>query len=235
MPRGLGAEGLWANGLTEAVNDVTMSAAVIGIVGARPVEEGAKVKQGQVLLELDKRLEELEVTRKRFMRDQAKNEWERARTLAEKSAISISREEMDKKQADFNVASVEHDLASEQLRRRQLIAPFDGVVAEFFLKVGEGCQVQQPLVRLVDPRRCYLVVSLDARIGHGLEAGQKVKLEAEAGAATVPFDGVIHHVSPVVDPASGLMKIKVLFENDAGRVRPGVAGRMLLPETRDAR
>jgi hypothetical protein len=32
-----------------------------------------------------------------------------------------------------------------------------------------------------------------------------------------------------VDPASGLLKIKVLFENPDNKIRPGVAGLLHLP------
>jgi RND family efflux transporter MFP subunit len=216
----------WVVGLTEPIHDITLSSPVIGIVGARPVEEGAFVKKGQVLIELDKSLEELEVSRKKLVQDLAKIEFERTKTLSDRKAISVSREEMDKKQTEFSISSVEHELAKEQLRKRLLIAPIDGFVTEIFLEIGEGCETRQPVVRLVDTRRCYFIANVEAKLGNSLKTGQKLKLQIETGTSAAEVEGTISFVSPVVDPASGLMKVKLTFENPDGKIRPGVAGRM---------
>lgn len=224
---------VWVPGITEAVNDSIMSSPVIGIVGARRVEEGNVVTNGQVVIELDKRIEELEVSRRKLVRDLAKKEWDRVKSLSARSAISISQEEVDKKEAEYRVASVEHDLAEENLRRRLVIAPFDGLVAQIYLKVGEGCEVRQPVIRIVDTRLCYFVANVEAKLGQGLRDGQVVELEIEAGRTIEKFKAKISFVTPVADPASGLMRIKAQFENPERKIRPGVAGRMLLKEGAD--
>src|SRR3989442_11148475 len=55
------------SGITEPFLDVALSASVPGIVTVRQFKEGAFVKEGQVILELDKRLEELEVERRKLV------------------------------------------------------------------------------------------------------------------------------------------------------------------------
>ncbi|HEY6227593.1 MAG TPA: efflux RND transporter periplasmic adaptor subunit [Verrucomicrobiae bacterium] len=223
----------WVSGLTEAVDDATLSSSVIGIIRSRPFQEGARVNKGDVILGLDNRLEELEVVRKKLIRDHAKTELDRAKALAEKSDVSITKEELDKKRAEYEVAAADFDYAQEQLDRRKIVAPFSGIISEYHLKVGEGCQALQPLVRIVDPRRCHLVVYVDAQIGIRLKQGDEAQIEIESGRTMAPFRGQIDFVSPVADPASGLMKAKIVFEND-GKIRPGVAGRMLLPKEPNA-
>jgi RND family efflux transporter MFP subunit len=223
----------WVNGITEAINDATLSSSVIGIVRTRPLLEGARVKKGDMILELDNRLEELEVARKKLIRDHANSELERSKSLLAKSDVSISKEEIAKKQAERDVAEADYAFSEEQLHRRQLIAPFDGIITEYFLKVGEGCQALQPLVRMVDPSKCHLVIYVDARVGHYLKSGEETQLEIESGRATAAIKGKVDFVSPIADPASGLMKAKIAFDND-GRVRPGVAGKALLPKDPNA-
>jgi RND family efflux transporter MFP subunit len=215
-------------GLTEPIYDITMSSPVIGIVGARRVEEGIFVKKGEILIELDKSLEELDVNRKSLLKELAKTELDRIKSLAERNAISVSREEMDKKQSEFSVAAVELDLAKEQLRKRVLASPIDGFVTEIYLEVGEACEARQPLIRLVDTRRCYFIAHVEPKVGHSLKPGQKMKLEIPTGAAPVAAEGTITVISPVIDPASGLMRIKLTLENTDGKVRPGVAARMFV-------
>lgn len=225
--------GQWISGITEAINDVTLSAPAAGIIGNRPVKEGDFVKAGQTILELDKRLEDLEVNRRKVVLDLRRTELESSKKLFEKT-ISLSREEMDKKVTEFAVADAEYELAKEQLKRRLIVAPFDGTITALLMDVGEACQAQQGIARLVDTRRCYFICNVEAKSGHNLKAGQTVKLEIESGDQAAPFTGTVYFISPVVDPASGLMRVKIVFENPEAKIRPGVAGRMLLEERKDA-
>ncbi|HEY0548518.1 MAG TPA: hypothetical protein VGF13_02890, partial [Verrucomicrobiae bacterium] len=57
----------------------------------------------------------------------------------------------------------------------------------------------------------------------------------ETGAAPVTLNGRITFLSPVADPASGLVKVKAFFENAGGRIRPGLAGGMTVEETAERR
>ena len=217
-------------GITEPFHDVTLSSPVTGIIGTRLVEEGAFVKKGQTLIELEKGLEELDVVRRKLAREMSQTELERLKTLSEKKTISVSREELDKKQTEFNIASVDLDLAREQLRKRSLVSPIDGYVTEIFLEVGEGCEPRQSIIRVVETRRCYFVTNLDAKLGHALSPGQKLRLSVDAGRSPVELEGTVSFVSPVIDPASGLMKVKLIFNNPEAKVRPGAAGRLLMGE-----
>lgn len=218
----------WHPGITEPIQDVTMAFPVVGVVGARPVAEGASVTNGQVVIELDKQLEQLDVERKRLTRDLASSELERLNSLAQRNAISVSREELGKKKAEFDVARVDLELASAVLRRRQLLAPFDGQVALFHKDVGEKCEEQQPVVRVVNTRRCLLVANVEPRLATGLRLGQRVPVEVVVGDGSLPREATVTYVSPVVDAASGLLRIKAEFDNADGKVRPGVPGQIRL-------
>lgn len=287
-------------GITEPVADSTLSCASVGILQTWRVKEGDRVQAGQVLLDLDKRLEELDADRRRLVWEQkgdvklaekqvairklvAESKVElklaeaavallkadvEATRLLFKNSKSVSKDELEKKELEYKKAiadydkvlvtedreklehqqavteydktlaaeereKIEYDLAVEALRRRQVFAPFGGQVVEFFKKPGESCQANDKLVRLVDTSRCHFVVNLDARLGTRLRLGDALPLELEAGDAVVKLTGRIAFISPVVDSASGLLKLKVLFENADGKIRPGGAGRVILQE--DAR
>jgi len=216
-----------ASGITEPVLDVTLSTPVPGIVSIRKFKEGDLIKEGEILLELDKRLEQLETERRRLVRDQKKTDYEGTARLY-KSTGGVSKEELEKKEVEYRVAAVEHDMAAEGLRRRQLISPLTGTIAEIRLEVGEACEEYQPLARVVDTRRCYFITNIEEKHAAKLTVGQTAMLELDSGTGVIALQGKIDFVSPVVDPASGLQRIKVLFENADGRVQPGVAGRMTL-------
>lgn len=216
-----------AAGITEPVLDVTLSAPVAGIVTTRKFAEGDFVKEGDVIVELDKRLEELETDRRKLVRDQKQHEFEAIRKVFA-STKGVSKEDLDKKEVEFKVAAVEHEMAAEQLRRRQVIAPLTGTVTEITLEIGEACQPYQTLVRIVDTRRCHFVTNVEARYGAQLKTGQVMKLEIAGGSGTVVVSAKIIFLSPVVDPASGLQRVKLLFDNADGKIQPGVAGKLIL-------
>ena len=214
-------------GITEPFLDVTLSASVPGILTAKKFKEGDFVKEGDVLFELDRRLEELETERRKLVRDQKFHDFDGTRKLFA-TTKGISKEDLEKKEVDYQVAAVEHSMADEQLRRRQVISPLSGTITEIPMEVGEACQPYQPLARVVDTRRCYFVTNIEARPAARLKVGQVMQLEIDTGPGPLAAQGQISFLSPVVDPASGLQKVKVLFDNSDGKVKPGVAGRMLL-------
>ena len=220
------AADLPAPGITEPFLDVIVSASVPGIVSARKLQEGDFAQEGQAILELDKRLEELETERRRLLMEQKKSDYEGTAALF-KSTKSVSKDDLEKKEVDYRVAVAEHGIAVEQLRRRSITAPISGTITEILLDPGEACQPYQPVLRLVDTRRCYFITNLEIKSADRLKLNAAVKLEIETGGAPALVEGRVSFLSPVVDPASGLFKVKVLFENPDGRIRPGVAGKLL--------
>jgi RND family efflux transporter MFP subunit len=207
--------------------DVLLSAPVPGILTAQHFREGDFVKQGQVILELDKRLEELEVLRRKLVVDIRKMDLDATRTLFEKTT-SVPKEELAKKEADYRVAVVEYDMAGEQLKRRLVVAPFDGVITQMPLDVGEATEAYQPLIRLVDSRQCRFECNLEASDAVTLRLDQRVRLRLDTGAEPVTVEGTVVFLSPVADKASGLINMKVLFDNASGALRPGLSGQLLL-------
>lgn len=217
-------------GITEPFLDATLSAPVAGIVGKQAFKEGDFVEAGQVIVELDKKIEELEVTRRQVQVEYAADVLKRSEELATRTK-SVAKEELEKQRAEARIAQAELDLAREQLRRRQIVAPFAGIVADLFnLDPGEGCQAQAPIVRLVDTRRCWLVANLEARRAHVLRVGQKLKLGLETELGVKDVDAEIRFVSPLADPASGLVKVKAVFDNTEAKIPAGIAATVRLPE-----
>jgi len=218
-------EGTTGTGITEPILDVTLSSPVAGIVSARFFKEGEFVKEGQTVLELDKKLEELETARRKAIAERTKTDFE-ATSVLFKNTKAVSQDDLAKKQLEYKVANAEYEIVSEQLRKRQIVSPLSGYIVEFFREVGEASQANERLVRIVDTRRCYFVCNLEARAGYDLKIKQPVTLHVDAGNTNVVCQGIISFVAPVVDPASGLLKIKAIFENVEGKIRPGVAGTM---------
>jgi multidrug efflux pump subunit AcrA (membrane-fusion protein) len=94
--------------------------------------------------------------------------------------------------------------------------------------VGEATEAYQPLIRLVDSRQCRFECNLEASDAVKLRLDQRVRLRLDTGAEPVTVEGTVVFLSPVADKASGLINMKVLFDNASGALRPGLSGQLLL-------
>jgi RND family efflux transporter MFP subunit len=214
-------------GITESFLEAAIGSAVSGVVGRHVYKEGDFVTNGAVLVEMDRRLEELEVNRRKLIVDSRKTDFEGTQLLFARTK-GTSKDELDKKETEYRVAVVEHETAVEQLRRRSINAPFTGHITQILLRPGEACEAYQPVLRMVDTRQCYFVSNMDAKLAASLRTNQVLRLELDNGGVPIQVDGRISFLSPIADPASGLVKVKVLFANEGGRVRPGLAGTALI-------
>ncbi len=251
----LEAQGPAFRGITEPFRDANVSATVSGTVAAVNAKEGQFVHEGDVVVELDNALETLEVERRKLVADSAA-EVDAARARVETLKVdlegtrrlhattkSVSLEDLQKKELEYRLASAELDrlqvaeererieqkIAEAQLAKRFITAPFDGTIVELMLEVGEGTNPQQPLFRIVDTRRCRLVVHMEQAPVLRMKPGRPVSLKIQEADGPVALQGTVEFVSPLVDASSGLREVKVVFDNPDGRIRPGVTG-VIVPE-----
>ncbi|NVK17779.1 MAG: HlyD family efflux transporter periplasmic adaptor subunit [Methylocystaceae bacterium] len=240
------------NGFTQAYADVTIGLSEAGRLSEILTQEGVYVEEGQVLLSLDKRQEELSVKRQSFLVRQT-NEIEYARKrvaiLKEqflsaerlfKDANALSEEEYQSKHLEYlqaqselavlvtnkKLEKIEQELAEEKLARRVLRAPVSGVVARLAKKVGESVQAHEELVRLVDTKRGRFVGNTEFQLGRQLVVGQMVCLKVSGMDRAIPAR--VDFLSPTVDVASGLMEVKAEFTNSMSEINLGLAADLLL-------
>ncbi len=216
------AEPVTISGITEPFMDVTLGLADAGIISEQFFKEGAAVKKGDAILELDNKLETFEVARRKAIMEQNKAVYDSTRQLIA-TTKSVSQQELQKAEAEYNVAAADYSIAAQQLANRQLIAPFSGRITEILLKPGAAVAPYQPLVRLVDTSRCYFTGHIEGKSASNLQLDQAVQIHVDGG---VNILGKICFISPTVDAASGLTKVKAIFDNADDQIRPGLSAQL---------
>jgi RND family efflux transporter MFP subunit len=244
---------LSAPGVTQALRDVKLSMTVAGRIDGMLVREGSRVRKGQVLMYLDRNLEELEVQRRRLLvEDRARLDElkQKEKTLMEQveslrpllASGGVSRKQAEDEEIALGAVSaerkalesskereqVELSLAKETYERRNLRSPFDGVVTKVGLRLGESVSPHEPFMSVVDTSRVRFMGTVPARTGINLKVGATVKIELTVDGQLRSRMAKVVFVSPVTDPSSGLIEVIAEFENADGSVRPGISGRMLL-------
>lgn len=218
----------WQEGLCQASVDASLSFPIGGILSKILVKEGESVKAGDVILELESETEALEVTRQKLAVEAAKKEYERTKQVFDKGG-SVSREDMEQKEAVWKIAIVEQQQAESQLKRRHLVSPTDGVVIDLFdLDRGEAVTANMPAARVVDTSQCRFTAYVRGESGHGYEKGKPVELLFKTSREEIVVNGVVDFVSLAIDAASGLQEIHAVFENKDGRVTAGMLGKIRL-------
>lgn len=210
------------DGITEPFMDVQLGFADAGIICQQFFKEGDTVNKGDVILELDKNLETLEVQRRKAVMEEDKLIFETTSNLAE-TTKSVSKEDLAKAASEYEVSAAEYGIAVQQLADRRLVAPFAGSIVEILLKPGAAVAPYQPLVRVVDTSRCYFVGHVDGKVAAQLRLDEPVQIQVDG---TPPISAKICFISPVVDPASGLARVKAIFDNSNGKIHPGIEATM---------
>lgn len=252
------APGAELAGLILPYREAVLSAQLVGRVAQIHFKDGDAVRENEIILELDKRAEEIEAERRKIVWEvkaelqssearvkTLKRDYESTKSVEEKTK-SVSKDELAKKALELRIAELEldqithreeiekleYEFAVEQVRRREIRAPHGGQIVEIVPKVGEVCEPRQPLVRFVDASKCYFVGNLDSASGVELKVSQRMSITVSTGTGSIPVEGVVEFVAPVIDAATGLRRVKLIIENSDGRVTPGSQATLSLPPSK---
>lgn len=242
---------LVVSGLTRAKLDLKLSLPVAGRVEQLIVNEGDRVRKGDMILSLDKTLEALEVERRKLLLDDVsklnelrqrvgvlREQVSNARSLLSTPVISrkqVEDEEMVYREvlAQLNgleIAKkrekVEYELAQEAFARRILRAAADGTIAKIHFRVGESLAANEPAVSLVDISKARFVGTLPASAAAQLSVGMTARLVLAREGGEIVRQAKVSFISPLTDAASGLVEVIAEFNNADNVVRPGIAGQM---------
>jgi RND family efflux transporter MFP subunit len=89
------------------------------------------------------------------------------------------------------------DLASLRLAHSDIRSPWDGIVSERLVEVGEFIGVGMPILKLVDPKRLYVKVTVDEYDARRIRKGQRTWITIDAFPEET-IRGKVCRISPVV-------------------------------------
>lgn len=231
-----------------------------GVVAAVKVEEGAPVRAGQTLAALDtasqrNRVAQAELDLQAATREQARaaHDQEQARAMAAAEAASPEAlYDADQRvvEAEARVQQARLRLEAERIKLAQmaLTAPFDGVLVEANLRVGDrvqgeaddpdSAQGRRPPMVVADPSAYALRASLPEGQARGLQVGLPAEIRG-LSPGDPPLAGAVSWVAPAVDRSARTVAFRVTAarsEATPGWVRDGssVTVRLRTRERTDA-
>ena len=206
-------------GTATAVNGVTISTDLAGIVRQIAFESGNKVRAGDLLVHLDTTQEEAQLHQAEAQRDYASVTLKRDKDLLAKHAISQS--DYDNAEASFRQAQATVDQFTALIARKTLRAPFDGVTGIRQVNLGQYLKEGDMVVTLQAFDPIYVNFSLPQQDLSKLGVGQPVALRVDAFEGQA-FGGKITAINSLVDQATRNIQVQATFQNSDFRLRPGM-------------
>jgi RND family efflux transporter MFP subunit len=198
-----------------------ISAKLSAVVEAVFVTAGQAVTNGQMLVKLDDRDLQTQLSAAESQLVQAATEKKRVAKLFEQQAATEQMKTAADAAANAAFAQAEH--ARVALSWAEIRSPLNGLVTDKQVDAGNLANPGQPLLAVYDPKQLRLEVAVPARLIPLLKLGDETDVTIENPARELK--GRIEEIVSEADPVSRTQKMKIRLP-DSGDLRPGQFGRL---------
>ena len=216
------------NGILEADNEVDIVSRMSGPIVTLRAEEGMLVTRGQLLARIDDQDVRSNVEIARVALEEARLSYERSKKLH--AGNLISPEEHEQAANRFETAKAQYDNNQILLGYTEIRAPFTGLIINRNIDLAEQVSPGSALFRISDFDPLLCPIQVPERELPRLALEQSAYLTVEAW-ADERFPARVLRISPVVDSATGTVKVTLAVQPD-DRLRPGMFTRVFLETER---
>ena len=228
-------------GSVASAKGVSVSADASGTVTRIAFESGQTVKEGDVLVEIDTKVERAQLATAIARRELANTTINRTRALAAKGALSPA--QLDADESVLRTSGTEVEQIQAQIAKKTIRAPFGGKLGIRSVNLGQYLNPGTAITVLESVDAVHVDFQLPQQRLAEVKVGQPVRINVEgangqaktdAGAGE-EIEGTIAAVDPTVDPVTRAIRVRAdIKAGDGGeaRLRPGmfVQVTVILPE-----
>jgi membrane fusion protein, multidrug efflux system len=220
---------LSAVGSISAVQGAVVSSELGGVVSQIAFENGGTAKKGDLLVQLDASAEEALLRSAEAEAELARQDLERTRGLASQKVVSKA--ELDAAQSKFNRMNAVVDQMRSNIRKKTIIAPFDGQLGIRQVNVGQMINAGQQVVPLTSLDPVFADFALPQQYLGQLTPGLEVHVSTDALPGRV-FNGKLTAMNSMVDSNTRNITLQATLENADHALRPGMFAKaeVTLPE-----
>ena len=229
-------------GRFDATQQVDIRARVSGYLDKVNFKDGQTVKKGDVLFIIDQRPFKIALQGAESRFALAKKELDRGNDLRKKN--SLSQEEVDRRQNEYDMAQANLDNSKLDLEFTEVKSPIDGVVSRDLINEGNlinGTATSATLltnVISIDPIHFYFDAG-ERDLLRYIRLSQSNKRESSRNAANpvkirlqdekdYSHIGVMDFVDNQIDQNTGTIVGRAILDNPGGFIVPGLFGRIRL-------
>ncbi len=213
------SENLRVVGTVLANETVDLQPEVEGRVTAIHFEEGQRVKEGDLLLEIESGQIEAMLKEAEANQALAESKWSRAEDLLKNK--TLAKQESEEAEAQRNITRARVVQMREQLGYRKLNAPFAGVIGARRISPGQVIDKQTVIATLSDLDPVKVEGNVPERFLATAKEGAKFALTI-AAFPNAKFEGELYFVGPHIDPINRTALVKARVPNPEMQLKPGM-------------
>ena len=203
----------------EAEETIDIYARGSGLVRRVLVEEGAQVREGQIMIELVDDELKLNEAEAKLAYQKLENQLKRKEELFNRQLLA--KEEYEDLKINVQQSKIRWERALLSLDYARVRAPVSGVISKRSVKLGDRIGASTKLYEMVNLSRLIAYVHVPGQGMHNLALGQPALVTTDFLPGT-QFQGKILRISPVVDPGSGTFKVTLELKSKNRLLRPGM-------------
>ncbi|MFM9999490.1 MAG: efflux RND transporter periplasmic adaptor subunit [Burkholderiaceae bacterium] len=202
-------------GSLRSLQSVMLRPEVPGRVLALGFSDGAMVRKGQVLVQLDDTLQRAEIRQAQAQVSIALSNYKRNQELVAQNFVA--QRVLEESSASLQVAEAQLALSCARWSRMAIVAPFDGTVGIRNINPGDFVKDGADLINLEDIGSMYVDFRLPERYQSKLQLGQKVELQLDAFPGRI-FKASVQAVDPLLDVNGRSVGVRAVLPNTMGEV-----------------
>lgn len=210
---------LKAIGSVVAVQGVTVSADLPGIVSRISFDSGRQVQAGQILVQLDTRQEQAQLEAVQAQRNLARINYDRMKALVEEGAIP--RADYDRAMAEKSETEARVGEIRATIERKTIRAPFSGALGIRQVNLGQYLSGGTAIVPLQSLNPIYVDFGVPQQSATQVRVGQTVRITA-TDLKGAEFTGRVTAIDSVVDEATRNVRVQATLSNPKAKLRPGM-------------
>ena len=199
---------------------------VAGRITALGFADGAQVRKGQLLVQLDDVLQRAELAQANAQLAVAKANHERNKELLAQKFVT--QRVVDESAAALQVVQAQVALAQAKTGRMAIVAPFSGTLGLRVVNVGDYVKDGADLVNLEDTSAMLVDFKLPERVARKVGKGQKVEMVLDALPGKT-FAARIEAIDPLLDVNGRALSVRAVLPQSGEKgvvLRPGMFARV---------
>ena len=208
-----------AIGSVAAVQGVTVSADLPGIVDRIAFDSGKSVEQGDILVQLDTRQEKAQLAAAEAQHALTQLTFERMKALVQEDAVS--RAEYDRAAAEQKQAEARIGEIRATIERKTLRAPFGGLLGIRQVNLGQYLAGGDPVVSLQSLNPIYVNFAVPQQDAGALRTGRAIRVTNSDGGGA-EFAGRVTAINSVIDETTRNIQVQATLANPGHKLRPGM-------------
>lgn len=213
------ADRVEALGTTKANETVVITADTSEKITEIHFEDGQEVRQGDLLVTLDKSQEEAELRAAEAQLVEAQSSYNRAKNLQNTSALSKAT--LQEREAALTQRQAIIDEIKARIDKRVIAAPFDGILGLREVSMGALVQPGERITTIDDLSRIKVDFDVPSIFLSSLKPGLLIVGTVEAFGDR-EFKGEVRTVNTQIDPVTRTVKVRAILPNPDNILKPGL-------------